>query len=255
MCGCERGRCCRRGERGASECSRCNLIYNIVEFNTFSSITVRKPPSNRPKWHASRRCIAWQRFTMRTARFTAICESRSRVVRRCSCSTPVASWQIRSASMVECHRGASACCELSRWRIVHQKSVNQYVEQFQFNSLHAVEAGQSVEGQQTVFASEQSAAIAETAAGHAGANRRESLAIHNHKRITFEHIIFAQINFITSRASPGGFNDPEELLPMCYKCSNYCAHLRGNKCPTCLEEFVFSFVSFGERSRTSSPCE
>lgn len=31
---------------------------------------------------------------------------------------------------------------------------------------------------------------------------------------------------------------------MCYKCSNYSSHLRGNQCPTCQEEFVFSFVSF-----------
>lgn len=53
-----------------------------------------------------------------------------------------------------------------------------------------------------------------------------------------------------SRASPGGFNDPEELLPMCYKCSNYSSHLRGNRCPTCQEEFVFSFVSFGKWLQT-----
>lgn len=63
----------------------------------------------------------------------------------------------------------------------------------------------------------------------------------------FCFFFFEQINFITSRASPGGFNDPEELLPMCYKCSNYSSHLRGNRCPTCQEEFVFSFVSFGMR--------
>lgn len=55
-----------------------------------------------------------------------------------------------------------------------------------------------------------------------------------------------QISFLSSRACPGGFSDPEELLPMCYKCSNYSSHLRGNQCPTCQTNYLFSFVSFGE---------
>lgn len=54
------------------------------------------------------------------------------------------------------------------------------------------------------------------------------------------------INFISSRSCPGGFNDPEELLPMCYKCSNYSTHLRGNRCPSCQQDYIFSFVSFGK---------
>lgn len=49
---------------------------------------------------------------------------------------------------------------------------------------------------------------------------------------------------MTSRASSTGFNDPEELLPMCYKCSNYSPHLQGNRCPNCRQEFIFSYVSF-----------
>lgn len=52
------------------------------------------------------------------------------------------------------------------------------------------------------------------------------------------------ISYISSRACPGGFNDPEELLPMCYKCSNYSPHLHGNRCPNCQQEYVFSYVSF-----------
>ena len=52
------------------------------------------------------------------------------------------------------------------------------------------------------------------------------------------------INYITSRSCPNGFNDPEELLPMCYKCSNYSPHLQGNQCPNCRQEYVFSCVSF-----------
>lgn len=52
------------------------------------------------------------------------------------------------------------------------------------------------------------------------------------------------INIMNSRAAAGGFNDPEELLPMCYKCSNFSMHLSGNHCPNCQQEYTFSFVSF-----------
>ncbi|GAB0094617.1 Intraflagellar transport protein 122 homolog [Sergentomyia squamirostris] len=49
--------------------------------------------------------------------------------------------------------------------------------------------------------------------------------------------------YLTSRAT-STFNDPEELLPMCYKCSNYSSHLQGNICPSCQQPYIFSFVSF-----------
>ncbi|XP_053684288.1 intraflagellar transport protein 122 homolog [Sabethes cyaneus] len=52
------------------------------------------------------------------------------------------------------------------------------------------------------------------------------------------------ISYITSRSCPGGFNDPEEFLPMCYRCSNYSPHIHGNRCPNCNQEYVFSYVSF-----------
>lgn len=42
---------------------------------------------------------------------------------------------------------------------------------------------------------------------------------------------------------------------MCYKCSNYNSHLRGNQCPSCQHPYIFSFVSFGNFSilyRTNS---
>lgn len=52
------------------------------------------------------------------------------------------------------------------------------------------------------------------------------------------------INIMNSRAAAGGFSDPEELLPMCYKCSNFSMHLSGNQCPNCQQEFIFSYVSF-----------
>jgi len=52
------------------------------------------------------------------------------------------------------------------------------------------------------------------------------------------------INIMNSRAAAGGFSDPEELLPMCYKCSNFSMHLSGNQCPNCQQDFVFSYVSF-----------
>lgn len=70
----------------------------------------------------------------------------------------------------------------------------------------------------------------------------------NNKLQTFKAPIGIQeqvdVNFINSRASSVGFNDPEELLSMCYKCSNYSTHLHGNVCPNCQQEFIFSFVSF-----------
>lgn len=53
-------------------------------------------------------------------------------------------------------------------------------------------------------------------------------------------------NYLHSKACKSGFNDPEELLPLCYKCSNYSSHLNENSCPTCHQDFNFSFVSFGE---------
>lgn len=31
---------------------------------------------------------------------------------------------------------------------------------------------------------------------------------------------------------------------MCYKCSNYSSQLNGNRCPSCEQNFIFSFVSF-----------
>ncbi|XP_055378562.1 intraflagellar transport protein 122 homolog [Condylostylus longicornis] len=52
------------------------------------------------------------------------------------------------------------------------------------------------------------------------------------------------INFLNSKACKSGFNDPEDLLPLCYKCSNYSTHLNGNYCPTCHQEYIFSFASF-----------
>jgi intraflagellar transport protein 122 len=52
------------------------------------------------------------------------------------------------------------------------------------------------------------------------------------------------INILNSRAAAGGFNDPEELLLMCYKCSNFSMHLSGNHCTNCQQEFIFSYVSF-----------
>ncbi|XP_037937685.1 intraflagellar transport protein 122 homolog [Teleopsis dalmanni] len=52
------------------------------------------------------------------------------------------------------------------------------------------------------------------------------------------------VNYLNSKACKSGFNDPEELLPLCYKCSNYSQHLNGNCCPTCKQDYLFSFISF-----------
>ncbi|CAH1119744.1 unnamed protein product [Phaedon cochleariae] len=52
-----------------------------------------------------------------------------------------------------------------------------------------------------------------------------------------------EIAAVSSRAKP--YSDPEELLPMCYRCSTY-NPLSGdtNDCVNCGESFVYSFVSF-----------
>ncbi|XP_013114597.2 intraflagellar transport protein 122 homolog [Stomoxys calcitrans] len=52
------------------------------------------------------------------------------------------------------------------------------------------------------------------------------------------------INYLNSKACKSGFNDPEETLPLCYKCSNYSQHLNANACPTCRQDYIFSFISF-----------
>ncbi|XP_023027775.2 intraflagellar transport protein Oseg1 isoform X1 [Leptinotarsa decemlineata] len=52
-----------------------------------------------------------------------------------------------------------------------------------------------------------------------------------------------EIATISSRAKP--FSDPEELLPMCYRCSTYNPLTANcNNCTNCGEKFVYSFVSF-----------
>lgn len=52
------------------------------------------------------------------------------------------------------------------------------------------------------------------------------------------------VNYIDSKASSGGFNENEDLLIICYKCSSYSPHLQGNKCPNCQQDYIFSHVSF-----------
>lgn len=71
------------------------------------------------------------------------------------------------------------------------------------------------------------------------------LHIHNQSHFII-FVVYLQLNFLNSKACKSGFNDPEELLPLCYKCSNYSQHLNNNICPTCRQDYIFSFVSFGE---------
>ncbi|XP_030763034.1 intraflagellar transport protein 122 homolog [Sitophilus oryzae] len=52
-----------------------------------------------------------------------------------------------------------------------------------------------------------------------------------------------EIATIASRARP--YNDPEELLPMCYRCSTYNPlSSTSNYCVNCGQNFIYSFVSF-----------
>ncbi|XP_026481419.1 intraflagellar transport protein 122 homolog [Ctenocephalides felis] len=54
----------------------------------------------------------------------------------------------------------------------------------------------------------------------------------------------AEIHLLTGRSIKGGFHDPEDLLPLCYRCSAYSQHLQGSSCSSCKHKFVYSFVSF-----------
>lgn len=54
-----------------------------------------------------------------------------------------------------------------------------------------------------------------------------------------------EIQTIAARARP--YSDPEELLPMCYRCSTYNPlATTSNKCVNCGQKFVHSYVSFGK---------
>lgn len=55
-----------------------------------------------------------------------------------------------------------------------------------------------------------------------------------------------EIATIAARARP--YSDPEELLPMCYRCSTYNPLASvSNRCVNCGEKFVHSYVSFGKK--------
>ncbi|XP_017773799.1 PREDICTED: intraflagellar transport protein 122 homolog [Nicrophorus vespilloides] len=52
-----------------------------------------------------------------------------------------------------------------------------------------------------------------------------------------------EVATIAARAKP--FSDPEDLLPMCYRCSTYNPlAATGNRCVNCGQKFVHSYVSF-----------
>jgi intraflagellar transport protein 122 len=54
-----------------------------------------------------------------------------------------------------------------------------------------------------------------------------------------------EIASIAARARP--YSDPEELLPMCYRCSTYNPLASAsNRCVNCGQKFVHSYVSFGK---------
>lgn len=55
-----------------------------------------------------------------------------------------------------------------------------------------------------------------------------------------------QVEIQTIAARARSYSDPEELLPMCYRCSTYNPlSATSNKCINCGQKFVHSYVSFG----------
>lgn len=56
-----------------------------------------------------------------------------------------------------------------------------------------------------------------------------------------------QVEIATIAAKARSYSDPEELLPMCYRCSTYNPLASSSsRCMNCGQKFVHSFVSFGE---------
>lgn len=59
-----------------------------------------------------------------------------------------------------------------------------------------------------------------------------------------------EISSFVARASP--YRDPEELLPLCYKCSTFNPLLssdNGGHCVQCKLRFQYSFVMFGKHCK------
>lgn len=118
----------------------------------------------------------------------------------------------------------------------------------QLSALHASQAGQATAGQQTMLVGQQAPSVPQTTCWRAGANRCKFQGQNMTNFATTKATMYhrSQLNLLNSKACKSGFNDPEELLPLCYKCSNYSQHLNNNTCPTCRQDYIFSFVSFGE---------
>lgn len=56
-----------------------------------------------------------------------------------------------------------------------------------------------------------------------------------------------QVEIQTIAARARSYSDPEELLPMCYRCSTYNPlAATSNKCINCGQKIVHSYVSFGK---------
>lgn len=56
-----------------------------------------------------------------------------------------------------------------------------------------------------------------------------------------------QVEILTVASRARLPNDPEELLPMCYRCSTYNPLINcSDKCFNCGHKFVYSYISFGK---------
>lgn len=87
-----------------------------------------------------------------------------------------------------------------------------------------------------------------------GANKLAMQLLERLKSMKIPDNLSAQIEIATLGARAYQYRDPEELLPLCYRCSTFNALLPAqnapsNQCVQCGLKFQHSFVMFGKNAR------
>ncbi|KAF5280569.1 hypothetical protein FQR65_LT00320 [Abscondita terminalis] len=79
-----------------------------------------------------------------------------------------------------------------------------------------------------------------------GANKLAKQLFDKIQTLTIPVKFQEQVEICTIASRARSYSDPEELLPMCYRCSTYNPlAANSNKCVNCNHKFIYSYVSFG----------
>lgn len=85
-----------------------------------------------------------------------------------------------------------------------------------------------------------------------GANKLAKQLLDRIHTLKIPSTFVEQVEISTMAVRAKSFCDPEELLPMCYRCSTYNSFLSNNNtCNNCGQKFVFSYVTFGKQTITA----